>query len=86
MPECLPVLLHCCQEWNSESLSEIAGLISIWPLINPLIALNLLAEDFAAVQTAREFAVKCLEKTPSENLLIQSCKIKELSLALFSRN
>lgn len=70
MPDSLPIVLHCCSEWNSETLSEIAGLLSIWPLLSPLIAVNLLTEDFVAVQAAREFSIRCLDQTPSDILLL----------------
>ena len=52
-PDSLPIVLHCCHEWNADTLSEVAGLLTIWPLVSPLIALNLLVSDFTAVQAAR---------------------------------
>ena len=40
--------------------NNILGLLTIWPLISSLVALRLLTEEFASIQTAREFAIKCL--------------------------
>ena len=40
--------------------NNILGLLTIWPLISILVALRLLTEEFASIQTAREFAIKCL--------------------------
>lgn len=62
IPDSLPLVLSCCPKWSTETLGEVSGLLTIWPLISSLVALRLLTEEFASIQTAREFAIKCLLK------------------------
>ena len=60
VPESLPLVLSCCPEWNTETLGDVSGMLTIWPLISPLIALRLLSKEFSAIQTARQFATRSI--------------------------
>ena len=60
VPDSLPLVLSCCPEWNTETLGDVSGMLTIWPLISPLVALRLLSAEFASIQTARQFATKCI--------------------------
>ncbi|CAG5107018.1 Oidioi.mRNA.OKI2018_I69.chr1.g3105.t1.cds [Oikopleura dioica] len=69
LPEALPFILRCVDNWNAETLSEVSGLLSSWPTIKPLIALSLLTKEFMSVQFVRDFAIKCLKRANESVLL-----------------
>ena len=81
VPESLPLVLSCCPEWNTETLGDVSGMLTIWPSISPLIALRLLSAEFSSIQTAREFATKCIAKANDK----AECDFFELDSYKYSR-
>ncbi|KAF6209139.1 hypothetical protein GE061_014883 [Apolygus lucorum] len=68
-PTYLPKLLNCV-EWNDHhEVREAMSLLSMWPLLPPPLALELL--DYAyADQGVRSYAVKCLSNVSDDDLLL----------------
>ncbi len=78
-PHSLPKLLEAVEWHNQSSVIEIYNLLNRWPIVKPLVALELLNGFYADIQV-RKFAVKCLDQAATtEDLqmfglqLIQVC-------------
>jgi len=81
-PFALPKLLEAVEWHNQSNVIEIYNLLHRWPLIKPLVALELLNGYYADLQI-RKFAVSCLDQTASdEDLQMFGLQLVQVSYLL----
>lgn len=86
-PNSLPRLLQSVDWLNRQEVAEIYNLLSKWPILSPVIALELLNCKYFDIEI-RNFAVRCLDKLINDeeiqSYLLQLVQVFKRKLKFFN--